>query len=485
MMSEPKRLHPIAIVLNALKMVKDTILPLLVVLFVQGRDSSDHLQLIFIGVYLLGSVLYGAFAWMKFTYRVEDDEIRIEQGIFIKKKRYIRLERIQSIDITEGLLQRLFSLVQVTIDTAGSSDKQAEAVLAAIPRVEAELFESLLQKEKKRLHSTEEEIDEGQLSPVEEKQDQLIFQMGFRELLLMAATSGGVGLVLTGAVALLSQFAELIEFDKVYTEIEAMVTVASSLLLVVLVLGGLLFAYVIATIGILLKYAYFSVKKKGNDIVITRGLLERRQLTIASSKIQAIRIVENIIRQPLGYASVYVETASGSVSDSENAKVMIFPLIKKARIKSFLAHVSDEYAIDVEMNAVPKRAMRRYIWREWYWWIPVIALLIYFFRPAGYFSFVLLIVGFLWGYLSYREAGWHIHGQQLTMSYRAFSKQTYIVRQKRIQALQMKQSWFQRKSQLGTVTVYSKTGLGASKGKVIDIEEQHMQTIKSWYQANK
>ena len=44
--------------------------------------------------------------WKRFEYWFEDDELRIEYGLFVKKKRYIPFDRIQSLDYTEGILHR-------------------------------------------------------------------------------------------------------------------------------------------------------------------------------------------------------------------------------------------------------------------------------------------------------------------------------------------------------------------------------------------
>ena len=56
----------------------------------------------------------------------------------------------------------------------------------------------------------------------------------------------------------------------------------------------------------------FTVKKVEDDLIISRGLLEKRQMTIPLNRIQGILISENFIRQPLGLASVYMESAGGS-----------------------------------------------------------------------------------------------------------------------------------------------------------------------------
>src|SRR5699024_9574304 len=75
--------------------------------------------------------------WLRYTYRVEEDELRIEYGIFIRKKRYISKHRIQSIDLSAGIIHRLFGLVSVQIETAGSGT-DAEGSLQAVKRIEGE-----------------------------------------------------------------------------------------------------------------------------------------------------------------------------------------------------------------------------------------------------------------------------------------------------------------------------------------------------------
>ncbi|MEI2401171.1 PH domain-containing protein, partial [Paenibacillus phytohabitans] len=59
--------------------------------------------------------------------------------------------------------------------------------------------------------------------------------------------------------------------------------------------------------------ANFTVVKRDEELFITRGLIEKKQTTIPLTRIQAIRIGENLIRQPFGYATVYIESAGGSI----------------------------------------------------------------------------------------------------------------------------------------------------------------------------
>ena len=62
----------------------------------------------------------------------------------MKKKRYIPFERIQSLDFSEGILQRPFGLVKVKVETASSSSSEAEAVLTAIKKSDALAIQEFL-----------------------------------------------------------------------------------------------------------------------------------------------------------------------------------------------------------------------------------------------------------------------------------------------------------------------------------------------------
>src|SRR5690606_39347729 len=80
-------------------------------------------------IVLAGLVLMGVpafISWLRYTYRVEDMELRIEYGLFVKKKRYIPFDRIQSLDFSEHILHRPFGLVKVKVETARSEEHTSE-----------------------------------------------------------------------------------------------------------------------------------------------------------------------------------------------------------------------------------------------------------------------------------------------------------------------------------------------------------------------
>ena len=108
-MSEPKRLHPVAVVSSVFKQLKDMIFPIFAVT-VFGRNGSEwgFISLFLPIIVLAFIVINGILSWYRFTYRIEDNELRIESGVLVRKKRYIPFDRIQSLDQSEGILHRSF-----------------------------------------------------------------------------------------------------------------------------------------------------------------------------------------------------------------------------------------------------------------------------------------------------------------------------------------------------------------------------------------
>ncbi|MEX3714009.1 PH domain-containing protein [Cytobacillus horneckiae] len=469
MMSEPKRLHPISALANFFKQLKELIIPIL--LFVVVGNSEGLIQMyITLGIIFL-ILISGILTWLRFTYRIEEGELRIESGLIVRKKRYIPFERIQSLDLSEGILQRPFGLVKMTVETAGSGTG-AEAVLTAISKEDASRIQEALSQAKNGV------LDEDE--PQEEKRATVIYQIKPSELLLLSSTSGGVGVVISAVVAFMFQFAEVIPFEKVYKELEAVIT-SSLIFISMLVFLCFVLAWVIALIGSVLKYANFTVKKTEEDLIITRGLLEKKQLTIPLHRIQALRITENIIRQPIGYASVFIDSAGGSLKDTENARVMLLPIIKKKQIDAILSNCLSEYQLDGKFTPAPTRALKRYLLRGFLISIPISAALIYFFQPWGYLGLAFVLVALLFSYLQYKAAGWNLKEHQVILRFRGISKNTVYLRKNRIQSLTMSESHFQKKRHLATIQAMAMSGSGATGGKVVDLTTEDVLRLYKWY----
>ncbi|MFO1446519.1 PH domain-containing protein [Bacillus sp. Bva_UNVM-123] len=476
-MSEPRRLHPITTVINCLKALKDLFFPFLI--FVVFGSKNGFFQLGMSAIIIIIVLISGILSWLRFTYRLEEGELRIEYGVFVRKKRYIPFERIQSLDLSEGIFQRPFGLVRVNVETAGSSgSSEAEAVLTAISKEEAELIQQTMFSAKVETESASGE------TVTEKSTEEIIYRISSRELLLLASTSGGAGVVLSAVIAFASQFEEIIPYEKVFRGLADFLS-NGIVFVSMLIFIGFLIAWIAALIGTMIKYAGFTVKKSGHDLIISRGLLEKRQLTIPLHRIQAIQISENIIRQPFGYSTVFVENAGGSALNNEGARVMLLPIIKKQQMLDILSPYLPDYQFDIAINPAPKRALKRYMIRGLLVTAPFVIVPIVFFRPWGYLSLLLLLLSLFFSYLKYKDAGWKVDEQQLTLRSRFLIRNTILMRRNRIQSLRTQESYFQRKKQLATIGAVVMSGSGGSGGVVVDLEKKDVSQIYEWYSYTK
>ncbi|THE10206.1 hypothetical protein E1I69_19705 [Bacillus timonensis] len=472
MIFEPRRMHPVAGFLTFLKQLKELILPLIFLFFVGPGDEFEKYYLLGACVFIFLMLVFGIFHWYRYTYRVENGELRIEYGVFIRKKRFIPIERIQTIDVSAGIIQRMFGLVKLQVETAGGG-MQAEAVLTAIKEDEANQLREILSRSK--THQEDE---------IETQHTRVTYQITSKELLVLASTSGGIGIVISGVLAFLSQFAEYLPFEKLYNTIEKYVSLSILIYIIVLIALFLLIAWFVGILIMTLRYANFTVVKREDELFITRGLIEKKQTTIPLTRIQAIRIGENLIRQPFGYATVYIESAGGSLNKGEDFSTVLFPLVKKSAINDLLQHFVPDYQMQAVENFVPPKAKWRYMFRGMLFFIlfvPAIVTLSYVFSAWGYLGLLLLPIGAILGYSRYKVAGWSIVDDQLTLQFRFLSKITVLHHKRRIQSMDKKQSFLQRKKELGSVRTFIKSAVTGKGFEVKDLNEPDCWAIWDWY----
>lgn len=475
-MSKPQRLHPIAAVSAFLKQLKEMIFPIIAATAFGGGIKEWSALILPIG-FVVFALIYGVLTWFRYTYRVEENELRIESGIFVRKKRYIPFERIQNLNLTEGILHRPFRLVKLNVETAAQAGKaEAEAELTAISKEEADRIESIFTAIKTG--------QENSVMMTKAENEQLIYKISPKELFLLACTSGGVGVIISAIVAFLSQFNEMIPYQRLFHRFENLI--ANGVVFVsILVLIVFIIVWLLALIGMILKYADFTVVKNGDDLVISRGMIEKRKVTIPFKRIQAIRISQNLLRQKLGYATVYLENAGSSFEENGLTQTMVLPMVKRQQVVSILQQWFPDYQLDVELHSAPNRALPRYLWKGLLSVLPVMMISLLLFPKWGWLSLLLLVFSFSLQYWSYLDVGWNITGSQLTLQYRAINKNTVFFKKSKVQAIDYQESYLQTRKNLATIKATVASGFAGTHAKVIDIEQKHADQIFEWYSHEK
>src|ERR687893_3071199 len=445
-MSSEKRLHPVAMLVGAIKTlrrwVSGLVFPGLVLLVSQGF-SLWTVTLFLLGLLVVAALaaLWGFLSWRATTYTVTGNSFRLRQGVFQKNERTIPLEHVQSVDIVQGIIQRAFGVVEVRIETAGGGASEPDASLAALDRDAARTL-------RREIEGSKRERSEGTTGPT------ILRRLSTRDLLLAGATSGQIGLAFS-VLAIGFQF-----LDNFFPEDFArrlVETLSPNWLMVVLILvpAGVLLAWLLAIAGTVLAYTGFTLSRQGDFLYIKRGLLERREATIPLSRIQAVRISEGLLRQPFGLASLRVESAG--YGEDAGVSTTLFPLLPRKEVEELLAGAAPEFAGAPGIEPLPRRSLRRYVFR---------ATFLYLIPPAA-----------VYGWLCYLDAGWAFVEDRLIVRHRSLGRKTAIAPRGHLQSRGMVSSPFQRRVRLATFLAEVASGSGGSVLRVKDLDRGAAETL--------
>jgi putative membrane protein len=490
MSKEINRLHPISAIITSAKALKSLIFPLVVIILTNGFHFSFNFHsdnfwrtTFLFGIWGVGALLAlvsGIVKWRTFVYWFEDGELRVKYGLFVKKKRYIPLERIQSLNYNEGIFHRIFGLVKVQVETAGSKDRKPEVELTAIRKAEADVIELEMRRAKNQVNEQmNNENDEPSL--IEEVSVPAIYHMSIRDLLILAITSGGIGVVLSGLAAIISQFSDIIPYDEIFNELADFAKIGA-FLVALAVIFSLILAWFVSFVITLINYYEYTVRIEDEKLIITKGLIEKKRITLPLNRIQAIRIVENPVRQLFGFATVVVESAGGNGGEGNDKKITLFPLIQKQDCLETLEQLFPDINWRPEFIHSPKRARPFFYRIDFVWLIPIIGGCSYFLYPYGLLSLLLIPLTMVIGIWQHKTAGYMIDGKQLTMRYRVFSRITFFMEKKRIQSIGTTQTYFQKRKNVMTVKATVMSGMTGMTGNVPSLEQQDAETILSWYE---
>lgn len=466
-----KRQHPITMLLE-LKITD--FIPFIIFLFsLKGKFPFWYLVPIGFAIITIVSAIVG---WYYKVYWVENNVLHVKEGLFVKKESYLNKERVQTINTSSSMLYQVLGLKKIKIETAGGGN-EPEVSLAGITVEEATKLITML-NEPNSVVKIEETSEEIVKEIIKEKEQATEYRLTWKEILIASVTSGQFGLLFSLIFFVYNQVDEYIpKWIKNRVESYVMDHDVYGWIYIVAIL--LVFSWIVSTIGYALKHGNFTVNRRNDEIRISQGLLERKELVLKLHRIQGITIKEGILRQPFGYCAVQVEVIQ---SEGKEEKVTLHPIIRKDRVQQLLAHLQLPYELNTNIISLPKAALRRYFIDSFILFailaIPLTGISIYI--EKHYIIWALLplaILIFTLGYATYKTNGYSVNGEQITLVYRSVGKYTGLVRRRHIQSIEKTQSYFQRRADLCTYKFSS----ASSNYKLEHTRVEDAERMQDWY----
>lgn len=416
------------------------------------------------------SMLYNVARWYFFQYRYEEGLVHIRQGVFFKRERTIKRDRVQSMNTNANVLQQAFGLVTLQIKTAGVS-VDAEVNLRAVSKKEAESIKKHLYV--KGVRSESEPVEVPRASR---------FLQG-RDIWLAALTSGRF-MVLFSVVALIyAQVFEYIPQSYLDQAVEGLSTIPL-MVGIGIALGLFVLTWALSAIVFVIQFANFSIRRFEDRLEISWGVLKKNHVTVKLHRLQAVMVYQGILRQPFGLCTMLVEVAGGGAKEKERVS-LLHPLIRRKEVEGFLRDILPEYHLPSTGMVLPERALRRYLFRST---VPVAVLIgaimvsFHFYdNPYSWVSLLLLVPALMLGLSRHRNGSISVEGDQLSLRFRNLSLMQVMIKRSHIQSLSLEANPFQRLARLRTLRASFLSSPAGKSYSLKDLEPLDARAVRDWY----
>ena len=319
-LKEETRQSPVAILIILQRLFVTIIKsawPVFVFYFINPQSKIEYfMTLIAIGAVALSTV-GSLISYFTFYFRLEETELVMRSGLFNKTFRTIPFDRIQTISFTQNILHRIFNVVQLDLDTAGSSGN--ELAIKALSHADANAVKAYILDRKEALPSQVEENDllqknEDPLQPIiAEKPEKTLLHLSIKDLLKIGVSQNHlrtVGIMLAFFFGL-SQYAEELLSKEKEEEIWLFIfgsVVIITILIVLLFVG----AFFLSLMNTVLRYYDLRALSSDRGYTITSGLFTKTEQSAQHQKIQLLEWRNNPIKRIFGISTLYLKQAASS-----------------------------------------------------------------------------------------------------------------------------------------------------------------------------
>ncbi len=380
----------------------------------------------------------------RFTFKIEASALVIERGIIERERMVIPFDRIQTVHTEELFWHRMFGLVGLRIDTAGSSG--AEVEISALKKSEAQQLNAILSR--------------GATSHIEAVQP--LVQLDWQKLLRIGLTQnhlrnaiisfGAVVAVIEPLMQWLEQGMDALPWAWVWA-LKLIWVLAIPLFFLFFLLVGLL----VSLVGAILRYHKLTVRLADNQLEMSGGFLKKFEFKLPLHKIQMLESKSGILQRIAGFETVRIHQARSQVTSDGGAVNVLIPGLNDQETAVLASRLFlEDFTRDAKVLR-PHRLfwIRRSIWRSVFGLIPFLL----FPHPL---VLLLFIAWMLWSILAslrkYQGTSFVVKPTELLFrtGWRVQVKRR--VEWRKLQRVSIRSNWFMQRKGLADVVLSTAAG---------------------------
>jgi putative membrane protein len=475
---DPRTLVTRVVTLSSLRQYWGALVPLLAVLGVNGGFRSGGLAAVLAAVILVA--LAGALVeWLRTWYGVQDGRLVVERGVLRRSLTVVPVDRIRGVDVHASALQRLLGIVSVRVDAAATGGRADEAVLNAVSVAEgARLRDVLLREAALAEHELEHVPVEpaapaaaAATPPPRVPAPAVVLARFDPRWLLYAPLVGGYLIAPLAAIAAVANFAGELRVplplrrwteDVLGTEPGVRAVVVAAVAVVLVAVAGAMVTAAVANWG-------FTLTRRGGTLVAERGLLSRRQVSLEHDRIRGYALTEPLALRAVAAArlTALVTGLGGGENDNETGRRGQLLPLGPARVARAVAAAA-VIRFDRPLRPHPPAARRRRLVRATLpWLVPAAVFGGFGIWPGLAAGLALAGLGIPLALDRYAGLGNAVDGQAVSVRSGSLRRRQVVLLRRGVVGATVRQTWFQRRAGLATVTLA--TGAGSGGYEAIDI----------------
>jgi putative membrane protein len=469
-----RRLHPLTLVFSAAGIARGMIWPALAGGFGFGDGELARALPIVAAVLAIPALIGAGAKYALYRWRVDADELLLRSGVLNRQNRVIPLARVQNVEVRQSLMQRAFGVAELRVETAGTG-LQAEAVLSVLGVAQAQAVRTDLLARRRAQAAIAVDADAA-AEAIDRPAAPPLARLSMGDLLLAGATANEAGVIAAAAAGLL-QFADEMPggfFANVIEDAIERMQGAVALVAVGGIILLLLVGWMISIAGAVVRFYGFTLSVDGGEMRKRYGLLTVHEASVPLQRVQAIRVEETFLRRWLGLASLMIETAGGSPGQRGGAEAFV-PIARRSDVGRLVRGIFGDAQVDgADYQKVhPKaerRMRRRYLLMFLLFWAPFWVARWFGVQPGGALApYVALLLPLPWlmARWQYQNRGWALPPGYVLARSGVMNRITWIVPDRKLQTLHVRDNPFQRR--LGLSTLVVDTAAGGRQAAVIDL----------------
>ena len=464
--SVPQRQSRVAIGVILIKFIRLTVRslwPILLSFFVGGRDNDRFGMIIgyvaigFAAFNLIGSVL----TYFRFYFHIEDGAVIIDKGILRRTKTNIPFERIQTINFKQNILHQIFGVVSLEIDTAGA--KKAEMTIDALKKEDAEALRSFILAEKAQIIAKEEKSNIEEAEIFEEEDDEVILHLTVPDLFKVGVSQNhlrSMGLLFAFVFSILNEITEDIPelvADELSTYNSELLNTGWVMFLITSILV-IIISFIYSLVTTILGNYDLKLSIRQSGLKLVKGLLNREEISVNKKKVQIVSWSDNPIRMAFKMFTLQIAQASSAEVDQLKSKIRV-PGSYQSQVDRVIKTVFPANYYREEPKH-PVSILLKYRLFVFLGLLPTIAGLATYYFIEWQALFFLIWAAFIWLIISiyYRKRSFEVNDELLRNNRGTFGHHYELTQLYKIQSVEIKQSWYQRRKALATVSLYTAAG---------------------------